>query len=355
MPDALQDQLPTLGWIAVSLLIVISAGPLVGIVAKRMNRDHPKVGVILDRARNALTAILVILGAKIVLAGVGPGDQVWGQFAQHGLTIAFIASVVWFLCVAASALEELMLRKYAPDAGSEDVRIRRARTSISLLRRLAVAIIISIGVALILMTFPGVSALGAGIIASAGLLSIVAGLAAQSSLTNVFAGIQLAFGDALRIDDVIVVDGQSGTVDDITLTYVVVHLWDDRRLILPSSYFISRPFENWTRSRARISGSVVLEVDWSAPLDRMREELNRILDASPLWDQRTGMLRVVDVTKGTIRVGIELSATDTRKLFALQAEVREAMVRFLVLHGQDGLPKSRSQNVTAGGNCQVVE
>src|SRR3712207_3167437 len=165
------------------------------------------------------------------------------------------------------------------------------------------------------MTFPGARAAGTSLFASAGVLSVVAGLAAQSSLANVFAGLQLAFTDAMRGDDVVVVGGERGRIEEITMTYIVVHLWDDRRLILPSTYFTTTPFQNWTRRQADLLGTVEMDLDWSVPVDEMRQELTRLLEASDLWDGRVGVLQVTEATGGYVRVRALASARDAPTLF----------------------------------------
>ena len=196
-------------------------------------------------------------------------------------------------------------------------------------------------IAAILLTFPSARALGASLLASAGLISIVAGLAAQSSLANVFAGLQLAFTDAIRVDDVVVVADEWGRIEEITLTYVVVHVWDDRRLILPSTYFTTTPFENWTRRAADLLGTVELDVDWEVPVEAMRTELTRLLQDTDLWDRRVGILQVTDAVGGVVRVRALASAVDAPTLFDLRCYVREGLVGWLQREAPQSLPKTR--------------
>ena len=194
-------------------------------------------------------------------------------------------------------LEDAALQRYRIDV-ADNRHARRVRTQVQVLRRITVAILVLCAIAAILLTFPSARALGASLLASAGLISIVAGLAAQSSLANVFAGLQLAFTDAIRVDDVVVVADEWGRIEEITLTYVVVHVWDDRRLILPSTYFTTTPFENWTRRAADLLGTVELDVDWEVPVEAMRAELTRLLQDTDLWDRRVGILQVTDAVGG---------------------------------------------------------
>jgi Mechanosensitive ion channel len=222
------------------------------------------------------------------------------------------------------------------------------RTQLSLLRRLVVVMIAVLAGAAMLLTFPAARAAGASILASAGVISIVAGLAAQTSLANVFAGLQLAFTDAIRVDDVVVVQEEWGRIEEITLTYVVVHVWDDRRLVLPSTYFTTTPFQNWTRKESAVLGAVELDVDWSTPFDGMRAELDRLLGASPLWDRRVGVLQVTDAVGALVRVRVLVSAHDGPTLFDLRCQVREGLVVWLRREHEHALPRFRHEPAGAG-------
>uniref|UniRef100_UPI00321655BA mechanosensitive ion channel family protein n=1 Tax=uncultured Arthrobacter sp. TaxID=114050 RepID=UPI00321655BA len=175
----------------------------------------------------------------------------------------------------------------------------------------------------------------------------VAGLAAQTSLVNVFAGIQLAFTDAIRVDDVVVVQKEWGRIEEITLTYVVVHIWDDRRLILPSTYFTTTPFENWTRRQSEVMGTVEFDLDWRAPVEDMRAELKKVLATTELWDERVGILQITDATAGFVRVRILVSAADSAQLFDLRCLIREELVLFLQQEHPTALPHVRLESLGA--------
>jgi len=210
-----------------------------------------------------------------------------------------------------------------------------------------VSILVVVGAAAILLTFPEARTIGASLLASAGLVSIVAGLAAQTSLANVFAGMQIAFTDAIRVDDVVVVDGEWGRIEEITMTYVVVHVWDDRRLIMPSTYFTTTPFQNWTRRAADLLGTVELDLDWDVPVEALRDELSRLLEATDLWDQRVGILQVTEATGGYVRLRALASAADAPTLFDLRCYVREGLVDWLQEHAPTALPRTRVERVEA--------
>ncbi|MTD13316.1 mechanosensitive ion channel [Nakamurella sp. YIM 132087] len=220
-------------------------------------------------------------------------------------------------------------------------QIRRIRTQITLVRRIVVAALVVLGLGAALLTFPGARIAGAGVLTSAGLISIVAGLAAQSALANVFAGIQLAFTDAIRVDDVVVVEGRFGNIDEITLTYVVVRVWDERSLILPSTYFTTTPFENLTRQQAGMLGTVELDLDWTVPVDDVRARLREHLAGNSRWDERVGIVQVTDAVSSYVRVRILVSAADSPNLFDLRCDIREDLVLFLQQHHPAALPRLR--------------
>ncbi|MES2169670.1 MAG: mechanosensitive ion channel family protein, partial [Actinomycetota bacterium] len=209
---------------------------------------------------------------------------------------------------------------------------------------LAAAFVI-VGVASILLTFPGVQAVGTSVLASAGVVSIIAGLAAQSTLANLFAGVQLAFNDALRVDDVVVVQQEWGRIEEITLTYVVVHIWDDRRLVLPSTHFTTTPFENWTRHSSELLGSVDFDLDWRVSPALMREQLDAVLAKTELWDKRASVLQVTDAVGGFVHVRVLVTAVDAPTLFDLRCHVREQLVEWLHSSEGIGIPRTRVEMV----------
>jgi small-conductance mechanosensitive channel len=262
--DGLQGLMPGQTWQVLVVLAAAAAGAwlagvLIGVLVGRLARRSPLVADISRRGRTPLRALLVLAAATVVL-DAAPGLGGWREPVVRVLGLALIASVGWLLGVVAFVAADLALARY--DVDVEDNRhARRIRTQISLLRRLAVVVIGVLAAAAMLLTFPSARAAGASILASAGVISIVAGLAAQTSLANVFAGLQLAFTDAIRVDDVVVVEEEWGRIEEITLTYVVVHIWDDRRMVLPSTYFTTTPFENWTRTQSAVLGSVDIDVD----------------------------------------------------------------------------------------------
>ncbi|MFF2317613.1 mechanosensitive ion channel family protein [Arthrobacter sp. NPDC058097] len=312
-------------------------------VVLRLNRRLTGLRDSSRRARVPLRLTLCLFGVRIALA-LSTEDAPWRRSVDQVLLIALIAAVAWLAVAVLLIIESLMLAHYSVDV-ADNRRARRLRTQVILARRVGVALVVILALGVALLTFPDVRALGAGILASAGLLSIVAGLAVQSSLVNVFAGVQLAFTDAIRVDDVVVVNKEWGRIEEITLTYVVLHIWDDRRLILPSTYFTTTPFENWTRRRSEVMGTVELDLDWRAPVEAMRAELKTLLAGTDLWDERVGVLQVTDATNGFVRVRILVSAADSASLFDLRCLIREELVRFLQQEHPQALPHLRWETV----------
>ncbi len=327
---------------AVGALVV---GMVVHAVVLRIGRRSVVARTLAARLKGPFRWILVTLAVQQVLVR-STGSDAWLGVARTAVLLALIACVGWLLAKAVLVAEDLVLEKYRVDV-ADNRHARRVRTQIQFLRRIALLLIALLTAGAMLWTFPEARVVGTGIFASAGLLSVVAGLAAQSSLSNVFAGLQLAFTDALRVDDVVVVEGEWGRIEEITLTYVVVHIWDDRRLVLPSTYFTSTPFEHWTRKDSQLLGMVLMEVDWRTDFDAMREEMHRVLDADELWDRRVSVLQVTDAVDSFVTVRILVSAADGPTLFDLRCHVREAMVRWLVAANPEGLPRVRVAGLDA--------
>ncbi|MEV7429406.1 mechanosensitive ion channel domain-containing protein [Nocardioides sp. NPDC092400] len=274
-------------------------------------------------------------------------DRDWGWLHQVEQVLT-IGAVGWLLTAAVLFVEDLGLRRNRTDV-PDNRHARRLRTQVLIIRRLTIAAGVVIVTGSVLLSFPGVEAVGASLLASAGLISVVAAVAAQSTLSNVFAGLQLAFSDAVRIDDVVIVDEEWGWIEEITLSYVVVRAWDDRRLVLPCTWFTSTPFQNWTRHSSELLGSVELDVDWRVDVNAMRTELDRVLESTDLWDGRVKVLQVTDAVGGWVRLRALVTASDAARLFDLRCLVREHLVAWVREHGDAGLPRQRVQLVGEPG------
>jgi small-conductance mechanosensitive channel len=328
---------------------IIAAFVVAGIVSavvRSAGRRSPVAADLARRCRRPLRAVLLVVAAWVALLLTTDTGDAWFPAVQHGLRVALIAATAWLVGMLAFVVEDAAVARFRVDV-PDNRHARRVRTQVQVLRRVTVAVLVVGAVAAVLLTFQGARTFGAGLLASAGLISIVAGLAAQSSLANLFAGVQLAFTDAIRVDDVVVVDDEWGRIEEITLTYIVVHVWDDRRLILPSTYFTTTPFENWTRRAADLLGTVELDLDWAVPVEDMRGELARLLEATELWDRRVGILQVTEAVGGYVRVRALASAIDAPTLFDLRCYVREGLVAWLQESAPHGVPRTRLENVDA--------
>lgn len=321
-------------------------------IARRYSDRYPALISLVEAARRPFRVLVGLIAARVVSNLIADAKGDWVDIFNHALQIGIIAALTWLAVVGVGAIEAQVIKNDLK-RDRDEIDRRRFSTQIQLLRRLIVATIIGIGVVAVLLTFPSVRSLGTTLVASAGLISIVAGLAAQTSLTNVFAGIQLALSDSVRVGDVVVVNAQSGTVAQLTLTHVEIRLWDGRVLILPSSFFISQPFENWTRNLNQIGGSVFMDVDWGTPIEEIRQEVTRVLEGSDLWDGRRNFVLISNIVGATLQLQIGVSAANTENLFALQSLVREKVTDFLIQQHPESIVRNRTEALTQPSSSQA--
>lgn len=260
---------------------------------------------------------------------------------RHITGLLFIAALTWLVvrCISGVADTIILLRPVTDD---DNLQARRIQTQARVIARSLMSLTFLIGAALMLMTFPEVRTVGASLLASAGLAGIVAGVAARPVLSNLIAGLQIALGQPLRIDDVLIVEGEWGRVEEITGSYVVLALWDQRRLIIPLQWFIEHPFQNWTRSTSQLLGSVMLWVDYGTPLEPLRAELERICKSAPEWDGRVCVLQAVDTNERALQLRALVSAANSSLAWDLRCRVREALLQFLQTNYEHFLPKVRN-------------
>lgn len=330
-----------------ALLAVVIAAGLAVVVAEALHWMTKRLGsrsqLLRDLATTAhqpFLTFLTVFAVQLAVRGFA-GDFPARAGVLHTMVLLVIGSAAWLIGALMLVLEDVALAKWRVDV-PDNMKARRLKTQVQMLRRVTVAAIVIVTLGVMLMTFPGVRAVGASVLASAGLVSVIAALAAQSTLGNVFAGLQLAFSDAVRIDDVVVVEGEWGRIEDLTLTYVSVQIWDDRRLILPTSYFTTKPFQNWTRRGSAVLGTAEVDVDWSLPVEPMRAELRSVCEGTELWDGRVCVLQVTEAVGGMIRLRALVSANDAPSLWDLRCLVRERLVAWVFEHRQDSLPRVRA-------------
>lgn len=334
---------------ALTLIIAVAVAWLAAcaterFVRRRIRRSTATVWLSLEqRCRRPFRITLIVAAILLALPYAGPGGTLVSA-GRHVLVLALIAAVLRLLIQLSGVFEDVTVARF--DIGiSDNRRARKIRTQVVLIRRMTIAILVVVAVATAVMTIPSARAVGASFLVSAGVLSVVVGIAAQTTLGNLLAGLQILLTDPIRIDDVVVVNDEWGRVDEITLTYVVVRAWDNRRLILPISWFTTNVFQNWTRQEARVIGSVVLHVDFSVPVEELRAEMYRLVQESPLWDGLDWVLQVVDTTPSTMVVRGLVSSADAPSNWDLRCEVREKLLRFVQERHPGALPKVRADVV----------
>ncbi|MFE6055528.1 mechanosensitive ion channel family protein [Kitasatospora sp. NPDC056446] len=334
-------------WPLIILLATVAATLAIGWAVdqalQRVGARHPDVPVwaLLRRCRIPLQLTVV----SALLLAADPLRRIFHVQGEEGprhlVLLLLLASLGWLTVRVVAAVLEGLLDRY--EARVDDpARVQRVHTQISMLRRVVSAVIVVVTVAVMLLTFSAMRSIGASLLASAGLIGIVAGIAAQSTLGNFFAGLQIAFGDTVRIGDTVVVDGQQGTVEEITLTCLVVRLWDYRRLIVPVSYFVNKPFENWTRRDPGLLAAVLLHLDHTTPVDELRTALRTRLDGHPLWDGAEWALDVTDTTPSTIVVRATMTARSPDDAARLRFDIREQLIAYLRDEHPQALPRLRT-------------
>lgn len=285
-----------------------------------------------------LLPLAAILGALPSLTL--PADLLEGL--RHIVELGMVAAVAWLAINLTAVFDDLISSKFKIDV-SDNLLARRVHTKISLIRRVVITAIVIVALAVMLMTFPSIRHIGISLFASAGVAGLIAGMAARPVLSNVIAGVQIALTETIRIDDVVVVEGEWGRIEEIGTTNVVVRLWDLRRLVVPLSYFIEHPFENWTYKTAEILATVSLYADYSVPVEDVRTEFNRLLSTTGMWDGKTWSLQVTNATEHAMELRALMSAPDSATAWNLRCHIREKLIWFLQEHSPQSLPKVRAE------------
>src|SRR5438128_3372414 len=333
------------GWIIAVLWLIFRA---IRAVEKRMNlwaeRTNSLLGkVIVPILGHTLRLALPLLGIILLLPLLKlPENWIWVTQKAFGIFLIVALSVL--IVRGANAVQLALLSRHRMDA-EDNLFARRIYTQVSVIRKIIVTAVVIIATGSILMLFDPVRQFGTSILASAGIAGVVLGFAAQQTLGNVLAGIQIALTQPLLIDDIVVVEGEFGQIEEITLTYVTVRTWDLRRLVLPITYFIAKPFQNWSRVSTELLGTVILYLDYQVPLGELRKELKRLVENNPKWDRRVCGLQVTDTKQSTIEVRALVSGTDPGKTFDLRCEVREGLIEFLRRDYPESLPRVRNVEV----------
>jgi len=335
-------------WARVALVLV--AALVVAIVifnvlrfaARRVLRPGAVLATVLQRCERPFETLLPLLALQFALmsASLGLPQTVWFKALHHAVTVAIYVALTWLAIRAVSGVEQAINLRH-PVNVEDNLRARQVQTQAKVLSRSAMFLVGVLGAALILMTFPKVQAFGASILASAGVAGLVVGLAARPVLGNLLAGMQIALAQPIRLDDVLIIQNEWGRVEEITGTFVVLKIWDERRLVIPLQWFIENPFQNWTRTSSQILGTVFLYVDYGLPVAPLRAELDRLVQGAPEWDKRVVVLQVTDADQRTMQLRILVSSRNSGLNFDLRCRVREGLIDFLQRNYPQHLPRLR--------------
>lgn len=333
-------------------IVIIAAGGIAGLALygvmsvvtrmRRLNEWSRAADPFVTRCRGGVRVLLPLVGAYAALPFALQGDVL--ERTALGGRILLILACSYVLVRAIYGAEDFIVARLDLDQ-PDNLDARRLHTQLRVLKSILVSLLVFAVLITLILYLPGARQIGAGLIASAGLAGLLVGFAAQRVLANLLAGFQIAVTQPIRLDDVVVVEGEWGRIEEITLTYVVVRIWDDRRLVLPVSYFLDNPFTNWTRQSADILGTVYLHTDYHVPLDELRGELDRVLAESEWWDGRVSGLVVTDCKDTTLELRALVSARDGGEAWNLRCEVREKLVRYLQENHPESLPRLRAEVV----------
>ncbi|MCP8466267.1 mechanosensitive ion channel family protein [Pseudomonas sp. ZM23] len=279
------------------------------------------------------------------------------ELPRHVSRLLIIAVLTWLGLRLVRSLRTSILRLH-PVTVSDNLRARRVHTQVMVLERLLSGLVLILGIAAMLMTFPAASQFGASLLASAGLAGLAVGFAAKPVLGNLIAGLQIALTQPIRLDDVVIVQGEWGRIEEITGTFVVVRIWDDRRLVVPLQWFIENPFQNWTRATSNITGALILWVDYRTPLEPLRQELDRLCKSTSLWDGRVSVLQAIECSETAVQLRVLVSAADSSRNWDLRCFLREHLLLFITTRYPQSLPLVRAAMLSdwpqAPGNDQAA-
>ena len=337
---------------ALSVLFAIGVHRVGARILARIARPYPLMSVVLRFINKPALTLLIILGLGFVLVET-PDALPFAAALRDLLTVMLIVALTWLAVRSVGAVAEALVQAHPLDS-QDNLQARRIHTQARVLARSVMVVIVIIGFGGALMTFPAVRQVGASLLASAGVAGLVAGIAARPVLGNLIAGLQIALSQPIRLDDVVVIQGEWGRVEEITGTYVSIRIWDQRRLIVPLQWFIENPFTNWTRNSSQIIGTVFFFVDYRMPLAPLREELERILQNAPEWDQRVQVLQVTDATEKSMQLRVLVSSFDSGLNWDLRCRVREGLLDFMQSSYPQFLPRTRADISPEGEHVDFV-
>jgi len=330
---------------AALLLLTLITMRVLRAAAVRKVSHRTILGLVIRRTEAPVQAV-VSLAVMHMVCQAAP-QRLWliGSL-RHVTLVLLIGAITWLLLRVVRVTRESVAELNPVDT-ADNLLARSRITQVRVLTRTLNVVILCVGLALALMTFPSVRQIGASLLASAGIAGLAVGLAARPVIGNLLAGLQIALSQPIRIDDVLVIEGEWGRVEEITGTYVVVAIWDQRRLVVPLQYFIEKPFQNWTRQTSELLGSVMLWVDYRMPVEPVRAELKRLCSADPDWDGRVANVQVTETSATAMQLRILVSSADSGRNWDLRCRVREGLIGFIAREHPACLPQLRAELVGA--------
>ncbi|SFU38132.1 Small-conductance mechanosensitive channel [Pustulibacterium marinum] len=335
------EWVPYLSGVGITFVILIVVYTIANKVINRVTKhsDSQLTKSLLSRLRTPILLLICVIALWAPISYTELPENVVNT-AIKILTILMIAIFTWMAITAVQLIKYFVLKKY--DIKQKDnLKARKIYTQFRIIERVLIFIILIISISLALMSFSSIRKLGLSLITSAGIGGLILGLAAQKVLGGILAGIQIAIAQPIRLDDVVIVEGEWGRIEEINLTFVVVNIWDERRLVLPTTYFIDNTFQNWTRTTSQILGTVFIYTDYNVPFDDFRKELTRLLKSTELWDGRVNVLQVTDAKEGSVEMRALMSAVDSPTAWDLRVYIREQLIKFLQTNYPESLPRSR--------------
>jgi small-conductance mechanosensitive channel len=341
----------------ISIVIALVAYRIGGLLLLRATRRTPVLNAMVRALHSPARWVMPLVAMQLVWQAA-PDNIRYIDSVRHLNALLLIGGLTWLVISAINGITDGVIAQHPADV-DDNLHARRIQTQARVLSRTATLTALVAGLAIMLMTFPGARQVGASLLASAGVVGLVAGIAAKPVFSNLIAGLQIALAQPIRIDDVLIVEGEWGRVEEITGSYVVLKIWDDRRLIIPLQWFIENPFQNWTRTGSQLLGSVFISVDFGMPVAPLRAELERLVPTLPEWDGRFFNLQVTDATERTMQLRILVTAASSSKAFDLRCKVREAMIDFMQREYPAYLPtlrvhESREHPPTPHANVELA-
>jgi small-conductance mechanosensitive channel len=327
------------GAIVAGFIIYLIIRLVLRMISKR--RHDVVTGSIRRHSKRPLRLALPVIAVMVALP-FAPLPEHLHLLARQVTSILLILSIAWILIRSMNVFEDYLGHRFTVDQ-TNNLQARKITTQVRIFKRVLTVVIVVLAAALALLNFDKVRQIGTTILASAGIVGVVLGFASQRSISLLLAGIQVAITQPIRIDDVVIVEGEWGHVEEISLTYVVIRIWDLRRLVVPTSYFIDKPFQNWTRVSADLLGTVYLYCDYTVPVEKLRQELHSVLEASEYWDGKVWNVQVTGAGDRTLEVRAMMSASDSSQLWSLRCEVREKLIAYLQGEYPDSLARLRAE------------